>query len=499
MFEFSLRCSCEWSGDNAMEPRDYLRVARLHWIGILAILLASLTVAGVWSLTQPRIYTAQASGYVAPRGATDLGTSMVGDQLAQAKVKSYLDIGSWRSVAESAISELGLQVTPEALVNQVKVTNPSDTVILQVSASARTPEGARDLAEAWLRGIIKQVQSIEGKDGADAPVTVVPGDSARLPTEPTSPNVRMNLTFGALLGLLLGVVYALVRHRLDQRIRSTRDVEQATGLSVVGELPLDPNFAKMSRPIVDRGVPGEEGPAVLAEAFRGLRTNLQYMSVDNPPCALVVTSAIPGDGKTFTATNLAVAVAATGRNVILIDGDLRRPSVAEIFGVPGDAGLSDVLAGRVEVADVLQPVNGSGSLKVLAAGSIPPNPSEILGSSRMRELVGALSDGAFVVIDAPPLLPVTDAAVLTTRADGALIVVSAGKTTYEMLERALNHLEKANGKALGVVLNRIPTSGADSYYGYRYSGHYYRDNGRVVAADEVPTEASKRSRRVARD
>ena len=161
----------------------------------------------------------------------------------------------------------------------------------------------------------------------------------------------------------------------------------------------------------------------------------------------------------------------------------RRPRLADLFGLPTGGGLSDLLAGRAEPADVLQPIGTSG-LRLLSAGSIPPNPSEILGSERMRHLIAELTADALVIIDSPPLLPVTDAAVLSTRADGALVVVSAGKTTYDVLDGALSVLEKARGKALGVVLNRMPTSGAGaSYYGYHYTADYYRKGpGRRVAS-----------------
>ena len=152
-----------------------------------------------------------------------------------------------------------------------------------------------------------------------------------------------------------------------------------------------------------------------------------------------------------------------------------------MFGLPGDAGLTDVLAGRATVAEMLQPADVSGTLQILAAGPVPPNPSEILGSSRMRDVISSLSADALVIIDAPPLLPVTDAAVLSTRADGALVVVSTGKTTYDMLDRALDHLQKANGKPLGILLNRIPTTGAGkAYYGYQYSGDYYQNDSRAT-------------------
>ena len=457
-----------------MELSDYVRVLRSYWVGVLTLLILGIAVAGGWSLLQPKVYTADASGYVAAQGATDLGTSMVGDQLAQSKVKSYLDIGTWRSVAEFAISELKLTTTPDALVKQVSVSNPTNTVIIQVSASAATPEAARDLAEAWIRGIIKQIDQIEGSAGQTAPVTVIPGDSALLPTAPSSPNWKLNLALGALIGLLLGVGYAIVRDRMDQHVRSAEQTERVTGVAVVGTLPLEPELVKHPEVLADEDARAQGRLVAIAESFRGLRTNLQYMSVDNPPRAIVVTSPLPGDGKSFTAANLAMTIAATDRPVVLIDGDLRRPMIAKLFNLPNDAGLSDVLAGRARVEDVLQPASPNYPLSVLAAGPVPPNPSEILGSERMRQLIAQLSERALVIIDSPPVLPVTDSAVLSTRADGALLVVNTGKTTFDQLDAALNLMDKAKARTLGIVLNRVPTSGAGAAkYGYQYRGDYY--------------------------
>ncbi len=462
-----------------MELRDYVRLLRSYWAGVLGLFLLGVAVAGGWSLLQPKIYTAEASGYVAAQGATDLGTSMVGDQLAQSKVKSYLDIGTWRAVAEYAIADLKLSTTPEELVKQVSVSNPTNTVIIQVSASAATPEAARDLAQAWIRGIIAQIEQIEGADGKTPPVTVIPGDSARLPTAPSSPNIRLNLALGALIGLLLGFAYAVIRDRVDQHVRSAEQVERVTGVAVVGALPLEPALVKSPTVLAGDDVRAHTKLAAVGEALRGLRTNLQYMSVDDPPQAIVVTSPLPGDGKSFTAANLAMTIAAADRPVVLIDGDLRRPMVATLFNLPNDAGLSDVLAGRARVEDVLQPVSPDYPLSVLAAGPVPPNPSEILGSERMRQLITHLSQQALVIIDSPPVLPVTDAAVLSTRADGALLVVSTGRTTFDQLDAALDLMEKAKAKTLGVVLNRVPTSGSGAVrYGYQYSGDYYASHPR---------------------
>lgn len=477
-----------------MELSDYWRVLRVYWRGIAALLVLGVVAASAWSWLQPRVYTAEASGYVAAQGANDLGTSMVGDQLAQAKVKSYLDIGTWRSVAQYAITDLKLTTSPEQLVNQVKVTNPVNTVILQVAASASTPEQARDLAQVWIRGMIDQIAKIEGTGGMAAPVTVIPGDSARLPTSPSSPNTKLNLALGALVGLLLGLGYAVVRDRMDRHIRSAAGVEAATGLAVVGTLPLEVSLSKGAHPLPVSVATASPGQFMgLAEAFRALRTNLRYMSVDDPPRAIVVTSPLPGDGKSFTAANLALTVAATGQPVVLIDGDLRRPRLASLFGLPDGGGLSDALAGRASVGDLLQPVDASAHLMVLTSGPIPPNPSEILGSERMRQLILELSANALVIIDSPPLFPVTDAAVLSTRSDGALLVLSAGKTTYEMLDHAVALLGKAKGRLLGIVLNRVPSRGSDAVnYGYSFEGDYYRTNPTSPASPvEAPVRAAR--------
>lgn len=463
-----------------MELRDYLRTLRVHWLSLLLAIVVCTALAAGWTWLQPRVYTAEASGYVATTAASgnNASSSMVGDQLAQSKVRSYVEIGSWRTVAEYAIDSLGLNASPEEVVQRVSVTNPKDTVVLRVSARGPSPEEARDLAEAWIRGMIVEIEKIEQTPGGPEPVVrLVPGDSARLPTVPSSPNVRNDLALGALLGLIVGVGSALIRDRLDSRIRSAEGVEKATGHSVVGAIPLDKDQAAAGRAIdVDAEVRAHQETAILSEAFRTLRTNLQYMQVDDPPRAIVVTSSLSGDGKSFAASKLAIALAQTGQPTVLIDADLRRPRIARMFGLVADAGLSDVIAGRAEMRDVMQPVAGLPGLTVVASGPTPPNPSELLGSEVTHRLIDWLKQSYFVVIDTPPLIPVTDAAVLTHHTDGALVVVNTGKTTYEVLDKALRALAKANSKALGIVMNRIPRKGAGAvYYGYKYTDAYYGD------------------------
>ncbi|QKJ20307.1 polysaccharide biosynthesis tyrosine autokinase [Microbacterium hominis] len=476
-----------------MELRDYVRILRAHWLGIVLLTLLGVAVAWGWSAVQPRVYTAETSGIVrAASAGSDTGSSLVGDQLARAKVTSYIDMGSWRSVAEYAIADLGLDTTPEALVNRVDVSNPLDTVIIHVSADAGSPEEARDLAESWMRGMVAQIDAVEG-DGTEgsAAVTLVPGDSARLPTAPSSPNVRLSLALGGLVGLALGVGYAVIRAVLDRRVRDPRDIERETGASVVGQLPVDKDLAG-GRRVLSFGQ-SATGTSPIAEALRELRTNLQFMDVDSPPRTIVVTSPLPGDGKSTLSSNLAMSLAAAGQHVVLLDADLRRPRIAEVFGLPEGAGLTDILSGRAEITEVAHNVDESGNLAVITAGRIPPNPSEVLGSNRMRDLIRNLSSHALVIIDSPPVLAATDAAVLTTGADGALIVVTSGRTTIDQLDQAVVNLSKANGRTLGVVMNRVPRRGAGAvYYGYQYQGTPAASAAPASAAPEAASRTAAR-------
>ena len=486
-----------------MELRDYLRILRAHWIGIVLLTLLGIAVAAGWTLIQPRVYTATTSGFVSiPQGVDeDTGAALTGNQLAMAKVKSFVDVGTWRTVADYAIDELHLKTTPEQLVDQVDVSNPLDTVIIQVSASAFTPEAARDLAEAWVRGMQNEIAQIEGNGAKDSSaVTLIPGDSAQLPASPSSPKVKLALALGALIGLALGVGYAVLRNVLDRRVRDPREIERQTGATVVGTIPVEKSLSVERGVLTFNGSRQAQNASVVTEAMRELRTNLQFMDVDNPPRVIVVTSPLPGDGKSTTAANLAVSLAATGQRVMLIDADLRRPVVASMFGLPEGAGLSDLLAGRAALADVVHVPDPSGNLVVLPAGRIPPNPSEVLGSHRMRELLNSLRREAMVIIDSPPTVPVTDAAVLSTGADGVLLVTSAGRTTYDVLQKALDNLQRAHGKVLGIVLNKVPRKGADAGYYYGYGYYYSEDNGKAKPAKPAkPTSRATKGRDAAAD
>lgn len=457
-----------------VDMQRVVRILRAYWKAIVALTVAGGLVGLAWSAVQPRVYTADASGYVAAVASDgSTGAALAGDQLALSKVKSFIDMGYWRSVAETAKSELGLSETPEALVQRVHVSNPVDTVNVRVDATGSTPESARDLAEAWIRGMTTQVDQLQTGRGGESAVRLIAGDSARLPASPSSPNVKLDVAIGALVGALAGIVFALVRRAFDRRVRSASDITDTIAASVVGILPVDKELASGRAVFSFDDIRDGRGSFAHKEAMRELRTNLQYVDVDRPARVMVVTSPLPGDGKSTTAANLAVSIAATGQAVILVDADLRRPVLGGMFGFSDDVGLSDVLAGRAQIEQVAHQVDENGRLFVVAAGRTPPNPSEMVGSQRMQALARKLAEDLVVVVDSPPTLAVADAAVIASWADGAVLVVTAGRTTDDMLSRAAENIAKTRGHLLGVVLNRAPLRGVDSsYYGGRYGGYY---------------------------
>ncbi|KIS26205.1 lipopolysaccharide biosynthesis protein [Arthrobacter sp. SPG23] len=470
-----------------LDLADYLRVVRVYWKAIVAFtLLATLTAFG-WTVLQPKIYSSDSSGIVVTPGSDNVSLSLAGDSLAKAKVKNYESVAKSRLVADRVIASLELKTTADALLGTISVKVPLDTAEIRVTAQSPDPATAQRVADAWVNGLAAQVEAIEtatpetaapdagtSPDAATAPaatasaVRILPLGKAVLPTSPVSPNVNLALSLGALTGLALGAAYALVRRHLDRRIRNAAEVERLFEVPVIGTLPVDHRLDEKST-ILDAGTAAQldDAGGAMAEALRELRTNLSFLDVDQPPRIIVVTSSLQAEGKSTVTANLAVTMAAAGENVVVVDGDLRRPTLVDVFNLVPGVGVTDVLTGTAELEDVLQPWGALPNLSVLGSGRVPPNPSELLGSRAMKNMLNALAENAIVLIDAPPLLPVTDAAVLSRVADGAIVVIRTGRTTQEQLAQSLGNLEKVKGRILGAVLNYVPTKGTDahSYYG----------------------------------
>ena len=310
-------------------------------------------------------------------------------------------------------------------------------------------------------------------------------DAAELPVAPEKPNKPLNLIVSILAGFFVGVASAFLVDHLDNTVESESDVLRVTGLPVFAQIPvilplgvvrsesdsgLDP--AEDDR----RGLASHVDPRSIAgEAFKNLRTSIQLASPDHPPRSIVVTSSEPGDGKSTISTNLAVVLSQMGRHVLLIDGDLRRPTLERTFGTKESAGLSNVLTGNAVLADVVRDTEVPG-LSFLPSGPIPPNPSELLESSSMRIMLEQIQESTeydHVILDSPPIVQVPDSVILATRTDAAILVVRAGKTSRESLSAGAGRLRQARARVAGVVLNAVPER-AGGYYRAQY--RYDRDS-----------------------
>jgi non-specific protein-tyrosine kinase len=307
---------------------------------------------------------------------------------------------------------------------------------------------------------------------SSATVTVI--SPAVAPTAPIRPRILSNTLLAAVLGALAGAGLAFLLEYMDDTVKNPEDL-QATGLGAIGIVQrVATNGKKHESPIFAINQP----KSLAAEAYRTLRTNLQFSSLDIPLRSLVVTSAVATEGKTTTAANLAVVMAQAGNRIVLVDGDLRRPSAHKLFDLPNRTGLTTALVEDPEALNGYLQESGIENLRVLTAGPIPPNPQELLGAQRMKELLRRLEEEAdIVVIDTPPTLVVSDANVLAARASGVLMVVNTGKTRRAAVRQAVEGLRKVGANLLGCVLNMVTTRGGRSayYYSSYYYSHYYGD------------------------
>ncbi|WP_032400336.1 polysaccharide biosynthesis tyrosine autokinase [Rhodococcoides fascians] len=449
-----------------MEIQDYLKILRARWIIIaVTVVVAILGALGASLLTTP-LYESSVRMFVSISGNGSVTETYQGNMGSQQLVASYSELATSEALAARVLEILPLGLTPTALAAKVKTSSTPDTVLFDLSVTDSSAARARDIANAMAAELTTQVRELETPAGGGTPSAGIKTfQQAEASETPISPNTKRNLALGAAVGLLLGIALAVLRDRLDNTIKGRREIESISGKALVGTIPFDKE--RKTHPAVNFQ---DLAQSSSAEAFRELRTNLQFLEVDHPPRVIVVTSAIPSEGKTTTAVNLAISLAEAGHHVALVEGDLRRPRVSKYLGLIGSVGLSTVLAGQAKVGEVLQPTKYEG-LQAMASGPIPPNPSELLGSEASRALLVELrSKFDYVIIDGAPLLPVTDSAVLTTHADGALLVTRYGHTKNNELARAIGNLDTIGAHILGVVLAMTPSRKGDMYsYSYNYT------------------------------
>jgi capsular exopolysaccharide synthesis family protein len=474
-----------------MELTDYIRILRKNWIIIVLATLLGVGVAAGYSLTRTPLYEAQSTVFVSTQAGGTVAEMQQGQSFTQSRVTTYSNLVTTPIVMNPVIAKLDLGLSANALAGAVTASSPVNTTLITVSVENPDPLLAADIANALAASLTSAVEAIETPNGSDdSPVRLTRVKDAIPALAPSSPNVTLNLVLGGLIGLALGIGIAVLRAVLDTRIRTPQDLTPVTDAPLIGAIAFDPK-AK-DRPLIVHADP----LSPRAESFRALRTNLQFLDMGGRN-SFVVTSSIPSEGKSTTTINLAIALADAGKRVALLDADLRKPKVAEYLGVEGGAGLTDVLIGRANVGDVMHPW-GDRTLYVLPAGKIPPNPSELLGSSQMSALLELLErDFDVVLCDAPPLLPVTDAAILAKATSGALVIVSAGRTNRHQLSGAIDSLLTVGAKVAGIVLSMVPTRGPDAY-AYAYGYGYGYGQGYVQGQTKAEKRASRRTPAVER-
>lgn len=452
-----------------MDLHEYLRLLRRSWLLITTIALAGLLVGGTASILVKPTYTAETELFVALQGSGSISELQQGNTFSQARVKSYVQTVTTPAVLQPVIDELGLQESAGSLANRVEATADLNTVIIGIEVTDESPARAAATAQSIANSLVKTVDNLEKpKNGGSSPVSLSIITPAVAPSSPSSPNIRLNLILSALIGAAVGVGASILRTTLDNRVHGEADLKRVTQAPILGGIAFDQDASKY--PLLTQAA----AQSSRAESFRQLRTNLQFANISGTSGSVLITSSLPGEGKSTTATNLAIALAQAGQTVCLVDADLRRPMVNEYLGLDRSLGLTTALLGTSDVDDLLHPW-GEDSLYVLTAGQIPPNPSELLGSPAMQQLLSRL-EASFdsVIIDAPPLLPVTDAAVLSQYVGGVVVVVGVQVLKVPELERSMSALNLVGANLLGVVLNRLPAKGPDAYT-YSYTSYKRHD------------------------
>lgn len=475
-----------------MELKDYLQIVRRRWVLIVATTLIVLAAASAVTFLATPQYASTARVFVTTSESSSSGEAAAGATFTLQRVKSYADLTTSRELAEMVRTSLDLEESARELTDKVSATVVPDTVILELSVTDPDPDQAQLLTQGFAEAMTVLIRELETPPGQT--VSLVKGtvvDAASSPDAPVSPQPARNLALGVLLGLLLGLGVAVLREVLDNTIKSSAEVTTISSAPLLGAIAFD--SATRTEPLVT-SLPSH---APRAEAFRVLRTNLQFVDVDAESKVFVVTSALPAEGKTTTAVNLAITLAQAGQRVLLIEGDLRRPKALEALDIDAAVGVTTVLVGKLGFTEAIQKHRGS-DLHILGAGAVPPNPAELLQSRAMAELLSeARAAYDIVIIDAPPLLPVTDAALITAQSDGALLVVRHGKTTRDQVAGAVDRLRQVDGALVGVVINMVPTRRSSGYgYGYGYGYAPQADLAVTPPSTARRGDGTRRGRRV---
>lgn len=517
-----------------MDLRRQLIIARKWTPLLLASAVVAAVIAFALASASPRVYEARAT-LIVGQELSALNPDVNQLNVSQRLSLTYAAIATKRPALEAVIEELGLATTPDLLGRRVFAEAPTDSTLLIIVAQDSDPARAAAIANVLARLLVERTPAVRGLEselqqfieselkatreqiqdtqaevealaGLESPrpadlntldalqgrlvtlrstyasllsssaanasnlLTVI--EPAIAPDSPIAPRVLLVTLLAAVVGLLFAAALAAVAEYLDDRVKDSDTVEEVAGLSTlgtVGRMKIRRGQAELYR-LATLIHPRSS----IAESYRALRSNIEFASVDVPVRTLLVTSAAPSEGKTVTAANLAIAFAQSNRSTILVDADLRKPGINELFRMPNERGLTTMLRDPTTDVDAIAQRTEEPNLRIISTGQLPPNPAELLGSERMRSAVERLKGQADIVIfDTPPVRVVIDAAVMSSYLDAAVLVVDVRRSRRAALRQAREALAKAGANVLGVILNKVPDASRSNEYGY-YSDEAYQ-------------------------
>ena len=479
-----------------MTIADLLQIVRKHLASaIISFVVVFAAVAAVTFIMPPK-YTATAevfATYAGQSGETQTTNDMSsGANYLNTQITTYPELVKTEAVLQPVIKDLGLDMTTTDLADVVTATNPTNTFMVDISAEVGDPQQAADIANSVAKNLSDQISSDlynNSSSSSGSPIKLTVVQKAQTPTGQSSPNIPLYLAMGLILGIIVGIGVALLKDILNTKVDSTDDVRELTHASSLGTVP-QAAILDDSRPVVAAQPAGSE-----AEEFRRIRTNLSFLTTtatQGHGRLLVITSTDPSEGKTTVSSNVAVALAEEGKSVLLIDADLRHPSVAHKLGIEGHVGLSHVLSRQASPADVIQKY-WKPNLHIMPAGKRPANASILLNSDLMKEMVDqALTQYDYVIIDTAPLSVASDATVFGRMAGGLVLVTGKGVVEKKELRSTATALQTAEVPILGFIFNFADPKKIHSKNYYYY---YYEDGNKRSSHKGAKSKGEKKARK----
>ena len=475
-----------------MDIRDFYRLLIRHLLLISLATLLGISVSTAVTISTPKSYTAQAQLFVSiPPAAIDIGLLATGGNFTQQRVKTYANVINGPDTLKPVIEALELDVEWSELAKKIKGSAPLDTSLINLSVSDSDPVLAAALANAIGKQFESTAALLEVEDAlGSSPVKVTLAKYAVVPESPSSPKILLNLLLGLILGFGLGVGIGILCQIFDDTVKNEDQLDE---LALLGAVGFDPEAE--NKPLISE----ISAFSTRSEAFRQLRTNIEFLRADNPPQVISIASPLPGEGKTTTVLNLGIAFAQSGYKILCMECDLRRPSTSEYIKYNADqSGVTEILSGKIPLKsqkslNSLVKYDESTGIHFLTSGKQAPNPAELLDSPTFEKLIRMLrKEFDYILIDSPPLLPVTDGGLIAQQADGVLLVVKAGSTKVDQFRGGRDLLSKVNASVLGVLLNMIPLNRNGESYGYRYGYSYsYQRKYGVYGAGDYGVELVK--------